>query len=320
MGTKVVNPGFLLANLALLAVLLAPAAGAGGAIGAAGLRPPEAGTGPRRATALTADTIKAGIEGRPEKAEPTAWPVFYRLPGADKVVALTFDDGPGKLTASLLKVLAEKKVPATFFLVGNAALNNPSLVQAIAREGGQLALHTWSHPYLTREKREKVYWQIEAGAAALAGLGVDYLPLVRPPYGSWDEEVREVCRSLGYSLVLWDVDSRDWEGGPADRVLERVLGALKPGSIVLFHEGKKVTLEVLPRFIDAARDRGYTFVFVGDYIPGLRAGKEEEGQEYSGKSPGGVAVWTLWSMFFSRPCVSVAGPGDGCAWAFAPTA
>ena len=120
---------------------------------------------------------------------------------------------------------------------------------------------------MTKLKKEKIYWPAEACASALAGLVVDFLPLLRPPYGRWNDEVLAVCQRLNYHMVLWDVDSRDWEGGPADKVLARVLDNLKPGSIVLFHEGKNVTLEVLPKFIDEAKARGYRFVLLSDYIP-----------------------------------------------------
>jgi peptidoglycan/xylan/chitin deacetylase (PgdA/CDA1 family) len=212
------------------------------------------------------ETIEEVPGGNKEDSVPEAT-VYRRLPTKDKVVALTFDDGPGKLTKKLLKILEGKKVPATFFLLGNSALNNPKLVKAIADGGCQLALHTWSHPNLTKLKKEKIYWQIEACAAAFAGLEADYLPLLRPPYGRWNAEVQGACQRLNCHMVLWDVDSRDWEGGSAAKVLARVLDNLKPGSIVLFHEGKNVTLEVLPKFIDEARARGYQFVLLGDYIP-----------------------------------------------------
>ncbi|HCX78666.1 MAG TPA: hypothetical protein DG577_04555 [Firmicutes bacterium] len=301
MRNLLINLGFFLANLGLLALLLCPSVTAPmeSAVQEEGLSMPleiaplpaeEAETTPLpageevpqsqgnepelpRLEGLTPDsppeTAAAPeadkVESVPEAVEICQ--VYRRLPTKDKVVALTFDDGPGKLTKKLLKILAKKKVPATFFLLGNSALNNPKPVKAITDGGCELALHTWSHPNLTELKKEKIYWQAEACAAALAGLEADFLPLLRPPYGRWDDEVLAVCQRLNCHMVLWDVDSRDWEGGPAAKVLARVLDNLKPGSIVLFHEGKNVTLEVLPKFIDEAKARGYRFVLLSDYIP-----------------------------------------------------
>lgn len=287
MRNLLINLGFFLANLGLLALLLCPSVTAAmeSAVQEKGLSmpleiaplpagedvPQSQGNEPElpRLVDLT-PASPPETAANPEADVPEAvesCQVFRRLPTKDKVVALTFDDGPGKLTKKLLKILAKKKVPATFFLLGNSALNNPKLVKAITDGGCELALHTWSHPNLTKLKKEKIYWQAEACAAALAGLEADFLPLLRPPYGRWNDEVLAVCQRLNCHMVLWDVDSRDWEGGPAAKVLARVLDNLKPGSIVLFHEGKNVTLEVLPKFIDEAKARGYRFVLLSDYIP-----------------------------------------------------
>lgn len=302
MRNLLINVGFFLANLGLLALLLCPAVTAAkeSVLPEDGLQPmpPETapvpaeeaekalvpaeeegpadqGIGPELPPAaelppVPPEIIQDAPGGQKEDSVPEAeasCKIYRRLPTKDKVVALTFDDGPGKLTKKLLKILEKKKVTATFFLLGNSALNNPKLVKAIADGGCQLALHTWSHPNLTKLKKEKIYWQIEACAAAFAGLEADYLPLLRPPYGRWNAEVQGACQRLNCHMVLWDVDSRDWEGEPVAKVLARVLDNLKPGSIVLFHEGKNVTLEVLPKFIDEARARGYQFVLLGDYIP-----------------------------------------------------
>lgn len=227
-------------------------------------------TGAELAEEAEAQPEEETEEELPEEAE-AAQPkdggrVYYRLPTRDKVIALTFDDGPGPLTNKLLAILAAKKVPAAFFLSGKSALNNPGLVAAITDAGCDLANHTWSHPDLTKLKAEKICWQAEACAAVFASLDAECLPFLRPPYGRWNEKVKAVCQRLNHHIILWNVDSRDWAGGSAEEVLARVVNGLGPGSIVLFHEGKNVTLEVLPQFIDEARARGYEFVRLDDYI------------------------------------------------------
>lgn len=276
MSNKLINWGFFLVNLGLLALLLSP-----GVIAAKG-KGPQAGLPLPPAPKVTPhlDQPPPAAAEAPEQKQPAAPALgkavpggcagvetYRRLPTADPVVALTFDDGPGKLTKKLVEILAEKNVPATFFLVGQAALANPELVKVILDGGCQVALHTWSHPCLTKLQKEKIYWQIEAGAAVFAAMEADYLPLLRPPYGCLDERVRGVCQRLGCHLVLWDVDSRDWEGEAPDKMLAQVLKNLKAGSIVLFHEGKKNALAMLPEFIDAVRAKGYEFVLLSDYLP-----------------------------------------------------
>lgn len=140
------------------------------------------------------------------------------------------------------------------------------LVEAITDAGCDLANHTWSHLNLTKLKEEEIYWQAEACAAFFASLEVECLPFLRPPYGRWNKKVKAVCQRLNCHIILWNVDSRDWEGGSAEEVLAKVVDGLGPGSIVLFHEGKNVTLDVQPKFIDEARARGYKFVRLADYI------------------------------------------------------
>ena len=263
-----INLSFIFANLALLSLLIWP-------YGLAALEAPAPAAEPlpRRDTVpVFIDyvlTAPAGPEGGAmrKRREPPPARVFRKLPTAEKVVALTFDDGPKGTLEKLLAILADKGVPATFFLLGSNALNKPGLVQAIAAAGCEVANHSWAHPKMKGLPAEKVYWQIEACAAAFKAMGVEALPYLRPPYGSWDKGVQEACTRLGYEIVLWDVDTRDWEDSNPTRVLDRAHKGLKPGSIILFHDGPAVTLKVLPQFIDEAVAQGYRFVLLSEYIP-----------------------------------------------------
>lgn len=257
-----INLGFVLANLALVAFILWPQ---GTALGNAPQLEREQLCIPPLLEGVL-QVSSPGVRPKPKREEPqSAVGVFRRLPTQDKVVALTFDDGP-QGTKKLLRVLAEKQVPATFFLLGDIAQGRPDSVQAIVDAGCEIGNHTWSHPRLTDLTEEEVCWQITASQQVFEALKVESLPLVRPPYGMWDEGVAEVCASLGYGMLLWDVDTRDWECSEASVVLERALDGLKPGCVILFHEGKAVTREILPEFIDEARSRGYRFVLVSEYL------------------------------------------------------
>lgn len=193
--------------------------------------------------------------------------IYRQLPTQDRVVALTIDDGPRSTLPEILKILAKKDVPATFFLLGSNAVTKPNLVNRIVAQGHDIANHTWGHPKLTTISPDRVHWQIENWSIAMENMGVETQPYMRPPYGSYDDAVLAACANLGYHVLLWDVDSRDWEYDDPDEVLRRSLAGLKPGSIVLFHDGPKVTTKVLPRFIDEVRALGYRFVLLSDYIP-----------------------------------------------------
>lgn len=265
----VINLGFALANLSLCLLLLGPEMAA-----AAGPGLPKSVEYLAGEDSEYADVfVEQGLIGleedeqKPEEDVPVIQRgrVFRSLPTEDKVVALTFDDGP-RNTLKVLAILEEKQVPATFFLLGNNALTKPHLVKAIVDAGCEVANHTWNHPNLKKLNEENIYWQIQSCHVAYEALGTQPLPFMRPPYGNWNETVQDVCARLNYDLILWDVDSRDWEYNNANKVMAKVMKELKPGSIALFHEGKKVTLEVLPRFIDEARALGYQFVLLSDYI------------------------------------------------------
>lgn len=283
-----INLGFFLANIALVCLLLYPhglAAMESRAVKADGQPLPAAKStapglrdvmvilhpqwnheripAPRRLPAAEGMQEEAKAEGQ-GTGEGSV--VFRSLPTDDKVIALTFDDGPRSTLGKLLAILEEKEAPATFFLLGSHAQKRPALVRAIVEAGCEIANHTWSHPHLTGLGREEIIAQVDDSAQALAATGAVAQPYLRPPYGEWNEEVRQVSETLGYRLVLWNVDTRDWQYDDPEIVLNRALSGLKPGCIVLFHDGPQVTLEVLPRFIDEARTRGYEFVLLSDYL------------------------------------------------------
>lgn len=278
-----INIGFILANIALIALFLMPRGhaatdGINSSSQTEQARPVldvEIVVLPLKLPPPAAEEDPEAIEKKPKAGQKpeaaqkpisaSAGKVFHSLPGAEKVVALTFDDGPQN-TLKILAILEEKQAPATFFLLGNLAKARPKLVRAIADSGCEVANHTWSHPNLKQLGADKIRWQLESTAAAFADLGVEAQLFMRPPYGHWNSQVQGICARMDYQIVLWDVDTRDWEYKNADKVLAKAKRELKPGSIVLFHEGKSVTLEVLPKFIDEARELGYEFVLLSDYI------------------------------------------------------
>ena len=126
-----------------------------------------------------------------------------------KLIALTFDDGPSrKYTAQLLDGLKERGVPVTFFFLGEMADYNPKLVKRAYEEGHEIACHTWNHPNLTGCSASEIRKEIEDTFEELdwaCGDEADYL--VRPPYGSTNQKVRD---AIDAPLIYWSVDSEDW--------------------------------------------------------------------------------------------------------------
>lgn len=159
----------------------------------------------------------------------------------EEIVALTFDDGPHpEFTPRMLKILAQYKARATFFMVGKAAQAQPTLVQQVAHEGHAIGNHTWDHPSMPfisgRERRA----QLRACAQAIAPYGAR---LFRPPYGHQNLASYLDAMWLGYQVVTWNVVVNDWSGYPAEKIVDQVANRLKPGSIVLMHDALYTSAE-----------------------------------------------------------------------------
>ncbi|HEV8618717.1 MAG TPA: polysaccharide deacetylase family protein [Candidatus Udaeobacter sp.] len=183
-------------------------------------------------------------------------------------IAMTFDDGPSAtLTPKLLDLLAAHHIKATFFVIGENVAEHPDIVARAAREGHEIANHSWSHPNLAKMSDESVrrqLWQTDEAIKSAAGTRPT---LLRPPYGSITErEKRWIHDEFGYQIVLWDVDPYDWKRpGPAV-VRNRILQETRPGSIVLSHDIHPGTIEAMPSTFDALEAKGFKFVTVSELI------------------------------------------------------
>jgi peptidoglycan/xylan/chitin deacetylase (PgdA/CDA1 family) len=184
-------------------------------------------------------------------------------PRAGKRIALTFDDGPVPgWTEKYLEVLREKRVPATFFFVGRSAAEEVQLVRKVAADGHEIGAHSYSHrklTLLTKPQLEEDFW---AAGTALYEITKHPIAYFRPPYGASNANVLKTARELGQTVILWNIDPRDWEAPNAETIINHVLTRVRPGAIVLLHEGKPVTYEALPALIDKLRAKGYEFVTV----------------------------------------------------------
>jgi len=190
-----------------------------------------------------------------------------RVPHA---VALTFDDGPWPgQTRRILAILRRMQAPATFFLIGEQAQRYPRLVADEGRQHGVLVEdHSWSHPLdppFGEQRPGVVRDQIGRARRVLAADGVDPT-LFRPPGGGYSDRVVSIASSLGFRVVLWSVDPRDWAAGAtAKGVTRSVLGHVHPGSIVIMHDGggdRSATIRALPHIIHGIRHRGLRLVTV----------------------------------------------------------
>ena len=181
---------------------------------------------------------------------------------AQRMVALTFDDGPSGRTAAILRVLANHDAHATFFVVGRSTRGMEPVLRHMAATGNELADHTYSHANLLALHGPKRACSSCAGRSALVERATGMQPrFFRPPYGATGPAVNRLGRSLGMLPVLWSVDSRDWQLPGTKAIVKRVLAHVEPGSIVLMHDGggdRRETLRALPAILRALERRHLT--------------------------------------------------------------
>ena len=183
-------------------------------------------------------------------------------------IAMTFDDGPSAtLTPKLLDLLAAHHIKATFFVIGENVAEHPEIVARAAREGHEIANHSWSHPNLGKMSDEGVRRQLQQTDDAIKNTTGKRPTLMRPPYGSITaREKRWIHDEFGYDIILWDVDPYDWKRpGPAV-VRSRILKETRPGSIVLSHDIHPGTIEAMPSTFDELEAKGFKFVTVSELI------------------------------------------------------
>jgi peptidoglycan/xylan/chitin deacetylase (PgdA/CDA1 family) len=183
-------------------------------------------------------------------------------------IAMTFDDGPhATLTPRLLDLLAARHIKATFFVVGQNAAEYPEILKRAAREGHEIANHSWSHPNLGKMSDEAVRRELQKTEDAIASATGLRPTLMRPPYGSITaRQKRWIHGDLGYRIILWDVDPLDWKRpGPA-AVCNRIMKETRAGSIVLSHDIHPGTIDAMPATFEQLQAKGFKFVTVSELL------------------------------------------------------
>ena len=203
------------------------------------------------------------------RLNPNAGLSYTRVNVPQRVMALTFDDGPhATLTPRLLDLLRQRGVHATFFLIGQNVRMYPHLVRRILAEGHEVGNHTYTHPQLNKKNDQQVREEIEKTNNAIQMATGGYYPqLMRPPYGATNQHLKEwFRREYHQPTILWDVDPLDWKDPGASVVAQRILSEAKQGSIVLSHDIHAGTVQAMPQIIDTLRARGFGFVTVSQLI------------------------------------------------------
>ncbi|WP_066294955.1 polysaccharide deacetylase family protein [Bacillus sp. FJAT-29937] len=200
-------------------------------------------------------------------------PVMYKGETVKKLVALTFDDGPASLYApKILDILKEKKISATFFVIGDQVNMFPHVIKRIQHEGHAIGNHTWSHPNLLGLTTSQLLKELQlTDEVIFAHTGIRST-LFRPPYGYYAKSDLQIISKAGYKVIMWSIDTVDWSGIQKEEIIEKVNMEESPGAIILQHcfgtttgvlEG---TVRALPFIIDNLLKKGYEFVTIDQFI------------------------------------------------------
>jgi peptidoglycan/xylan/chitin deacetylase (PgdA/CDA1 family) len=186
-------------------------------------------------------------------------------------VALTFDDGPHEMTGAYLDVLDRHRARATFFVVGECCAERRQALLDIVARGHEVAGHGYTHQPFPGMDRQTLRDELARTAALIPP--TPSRPLVRPPRGATSLRSLALSAQAGYTTVLWSRDSDDCRTTSADDVAARLRPeTIRPGEIVLLHEGQSWTLAALPRVLEAFAAAGWSMVTVGEILNAGPAG------------------------------------------------
>lgn len=215
--------------------------------------------GSRIICAVLAAVLCAGLGGGALAASGSAYDM-----GGQKLLALTFDDGPGKYSDQIMDTLEARGAKATFFVNGCMIKKYPNALKRMARDGFQIGNHTFSHVWLTKCEEKQFRSEIDANAeyitslTGLTGTGNTGFYL-RPPYGAYN---KNVIASAGVPVIWCTVDSGDWKYDDSERLVNYTSSAVKDGDIVIMHETHASTANGLGRLVDKLQSMGYELVTV----------------------------------------------------------
>ncbi|MCX5692651.1 MAG: polysaccharide deacetylase family protein [Candidatus Omnitrophica bacterium] len=202
---------------------------------------------------------------------------FYRANVHGKVIALTFDDGPSnEWTPQILDALKEAKVKATFFALGEHVARYPEIARRVIREGHEIGNHSYNHHalifYKTGELKKEIK-DCEKAVQDATGITTRYF---RPPKAWLNETEKKIINSMGYVVVLWSLNSKDWVTFDDRYIVRFIVKNVRPGDIILFHDSGGVfgvdggdrneTVKTLPDLINKLQGMGYKFLTISELL------------------------------------------------------
>lgn len=196
-------------------------------------------------------------------------PIRY-IKTQEKVVALTFDDGPSvPYTEQILEILDKHKIKATFYVLGVNVKTYPYIIQKIIQNGHELGNHSMYHDHLKKKSVQQIEADIKQVDQLIRKQGYTGNITFRSPFGQVSNNIQQAVTNLDKKNVLFSYLSEDWEGPPAKVIHDRIMKRIRPGFIITLHDGGKrrqSTVEATEMLINSLKSQGYQFVLIQDLL------------------------------------------------------
>lgn len=198
--------------------------------------------------------------------------VIFSVPTQQKVIALTYDDGPHPIyTPQILDILDRYHVKATFFMVGRAMEQHPDIVREVIRRGHVIGNHTYTHPKnIELDTQAQMIRELDSCEQVIERFTGSRAHLFRPPKGLVDGSVFTIANEEGYKTILWSVCADHHDAPTPELMAERVLKRARSGGIILAHDGsfpiRWKDVAATPLIIERLKKRGYRFVTVPELL------------------------------------------------------
>lgn len=208
---------------------------------------------------------------------------FYRGDCKEKLVALTFDDGPSPWTEKILQELDKAQIKATFFMIGKYVEKYPGIARAVVAGGHEIGNHTFHHDVLLYYDKEELRDEIQKNEEVvkrITGIKTKYF---RPPKAWLSKREKKKIKEMGYEIVLWSLNSKDWVMFDDKYIVRFIVKNVVPGDIILFHDGggafkseggdRHETVLAIRKLAEKLKEKGYKFVTISELLACQKANK-----------------------------------------------
>jgi len=211
---------------------------------------------------------------------------IYRVAEEEKLVALTFDDGPSPVwTPQILDALKKAGVKATFFMIGEHVEKYPEIARRVAQEGHEIGNHTYGHQNLLYFNKQELKDEIKKNEKIIKGVTGVTTKYFRPPKAWLSKREKKKIKEMGYKIILWSLNSKDWVTFDDKYMIRYLVKNIRPGDIILFHDSggafateggdRHETVLAVSRLVEKLEEKGYRFVTISEL---LKNSKEKSGE------------------------------------------